>query len=568
MSDYFWEKSYPPGVKWDIEIPLKPVHAVFDEAVVRWPKNVCCDFLDKKLTYADMDDLIDRAAKGFRALGVGPGVHVGLFLPNTPHYLVCFFAILKAGGVVVNYSPLDAERTLAHKIADSGTRIMVTLDLKALYPMVAKLLRETGLEKVVVGQLTDFLPFPKNLLFPLVKGKEIAAVPADERHVRFKTLIANDGRFEAEPIGDPRERVAVLQYTGGTTGLPKGAMLTHYNLVAATVQLRQWCNGEPPMLTDGTERILAVLPLFHIYALTVVMLFGLAGGAGLILHPRFDLEAVLKDLDRKKPTMFPGVPTMYTAILNHPKVGQYDLKSLKFCNSGGAPLPVEVQSRFEAATGCKLVEGWGMTETSPTGTGTPTNGRRKAGSAGIPLPGIVIEFVDVDDPNKLIPYGETGEICVRGPNVMLGYWNKPEATAEMMAGGRLHTGDIGYMDEDGFVFIVDRKKDMIISGGFNVYPRNIEDAIYQHPSVAEVTVIGIPDEYRGQAAKAFVKLKPGAKPFSLDELKEFLKDKLGRHELPADLDIRPELPKTVVGKLSKKELVEEEERKREKQSAA
>ena len=563
MSDHFWEKSYPAGVGWDIEVGVKPLYAVFDEAVAAWPRNRMVDFLDKRLTYTDVDDLIDRAAKGFQALGVSPGVQVALFLPNTPHFIVCFFAILKAGGTVVTLSPLDAERTLQHKLTDSEAKLVVTLDLNALYPMMARLVEQTGVERIVVGSLPDFLPFPKNLLFPLARRGDIAAVPRDERHVRFADLIANDGRFDVAPVDDPRERVAVIQYTGGTTGLPKGAMLTHYNLVAATQQLRQWCSsGDPPLLEDGRERVMGVLPLFHIYALSVVMLLGIAGGYELILHPRFDLDAVMKDLGAKKPTMFPGVPTMYTAILNHPKAQETDLTSLKFCNSGGAPLPVEVQTRFEAATGCKLVEGWGMSETSPTGTGTPMTGKRKPGSCGIPLPGIVIEFVDVVEPSRLIPYGETGELCVRGPNVMKGYWKQPDATAEALAGGRLHSGDIGYMDEEGYVFLVDRKKDMILSGGFNVYPRVIEDAIYQHPSVLEVTVIGIPDEYRGEAAKAFIRLKDGVQPLDFEELKAFLADRLGKHEMPAAMEIRAELPKTVVGKLSKKELVEEEERRR------
>ena len=316
-------------------------------------------------------------------------------------------------------------------------------------------------------------------------------------------------------------------------------------------------------MEEGKERFLVVLPLFHIFALSVAMLMGMYGAAELILHPRFELDDVVRDIGKKRPTFFPGVPTMYTAILGHPDATSIDMSSLKFCNSGGAPLPLDVQQRFEQATGCKLVEGWGMTETCAPGIATPIVGLRKEGAAGIPMPGITVEFVDVDDPMKVLPYGETGEICVSGANIMKGYWNKPEATEEVFAGGRMHTGDIGYMDEDGFVFIVDRKKDMITSGGFNVYPRNIEDAIYQHPDVEECTVIGIPDEYRGEAAKAFIKLKDGAAGFTLADLREFLDDKLGKHELPQDMDIRDELPKTPVGKLSKKELVEEERLKRE-----
>ena len=563
MGNFLWEKSYPDGVVWEIEIDEKPVYALLDEAVRKWPKNNAIDFMDKKITYRDLDDLVNRAAKGFRELGVEPGVHVGLYLPNTPHYMVCFFGILKAGGTVVNYSPLDAARELRHKIEDSNTDILVTLDLEVLYPNIAQMLGMTRLKKLVVGNLQEMLPFPKNLLYPLVKKKEIAKFPRDDAHISFKRLLANDGRFTPEKLRDPAETVAVLQYTGGTTGLPKGAMLTHKNLIAACQQLKAMTNGDEPVLIDGTEKVLAVLPLFHIYALTVNMNFGLAGGAEIILHPRFELDAVMKDLDKKKPTIFPGVPTMYMAIASHPDIKSFDLSSLKFCASGGAPLPVEVQQKFQDVTGCTLLEGWGMTETSPSGTSTPMTGKNVPGAAGVPVPGCEIKIIDVDDRSKQMPTGEIGEITIKGPNVMKGYWNKPEVTKESFIDGFFLTGDTGYLDEDGYMHIVDRTKDMITSGGFNVYPRIIEEAIFEHPSVEEVTVIGIPDEYRGEAAKAVIKLKADASEFSLEDLREFLADKLGKHELPAAVDFRAELPKTLVGKLSKKELVEEERLKRE-----
>ncbi len=326
--------------------------------------------------------------------------------------------------------------------------------------------------------------------------------------------------------------------------------------------------GDDAVLEDGKERTLCVLPLFHIYALTVNMNFGIAGGGELILHPKFELDAVMKDLDKKKPTVFPGVPTMYMAIANHPEVSKYDLSSLKFCASGGAPLPVEVQDHFQKVTGCRLLEGWGMTETSPSGTSTPMTDKRVAGAAGVPVPGVEIRIFNVDDRSQIMPVGEIGEIGIKGPNIMKGYWNKPEATAESFVGDFFMTGDTGYLDEDGYMHIVDRTKDMITSGGFNVYPRIIEEAIFEHPSVEEVTVVGIPDDYRGEAAKAFIKLKQGASEFSLEDLRETLKDKLGKHELPAAIEFRPELPKTLVGKLSKKELVEEERLKYEARKKA
>lgn len=568
LAEHPWLKSYPAGVQWDAPIETFPVYRILDDAVKAWPDGNALDFMGRKTTYAELSDMVDRAAKGFQALGVGPGVHVGLFLPNTPHYVVSFFGILKAGGTVVNYSPLDAAKELEHKIEDSQTDIMVTLDLAALYPQMARMLGHTRLKKIITGSLTDVLPWPKNWLFPLVKSKEIAKVPSDERHLTFRKLIANDGRFAAHEVTDLDETVAVLQYTGGTTGLPKGAMLTHANLTAATSMYVTNNSAGARALEEGRERILAVLPLFHIYALQINMLLAMRFGAEIILHPRFELEAVIRDLEAKDPTMFAGVPTMFNAIVNYPGVEKMDLSSLKFCASGGAPLPIEVAQKFEKLTGCKLAEGWGMTETSPAGVSTPMEGKAKPGSCGIPMPGIELKFVDVDDPAKTLPMGERGEICIKGANVMKGYWNKPEENAEAFTGdGFFRTGDVGYMDEDGYLFIVDRTKDMILCGGFNVYPRNIEEAIYQHPSVDEVSVIGIHDDYRGQSPKAFIKLKEGASGFTLEELKDFLKDKLGKHEMISDMDIRPELPRTLVGKLSKKELYEEEAKKRQAAAA-
>ena len=557
-----WEKSYPAGVNWNLDLPPLDLVSFFNETTAKFTSRPCFDFMDKLVTYGEFRQMVDRAAKGFQKLGVGPGVHVGLFLPNTPHYPIAFFGILKAGGVVVNYSPLDAERELKFKIEDSQTDIIVTLGLNALYPKMAGFLGSTRLKKIVVGGVEDFLPFPKNLLFPLARRKDISAIPADDRHIRFKALLDNDGSFKPVPVTDPGETLAALQYTGGTTGTTKGAMLTHQNFTATLRLYGHWSDSDGS-LKQGEERVLAVLPLFHIYGLSALMLRALHVGSLMVLHPRFELEAVVRDLVKKRITVFAGVPTMYTGIANHPRIAEMNLSGLKQCACGGAPLPLEVQEKFEQLTGIKVSEGWGMTETAPAGAATPLVGLRKKGSCGLPLPRIEISVVDVDDPDKVLPLGQRGEICIKGPNVMKGYWNKPAETAEAFRGGHFHTGDIGYLDEDGFMFLVDRKKDMILSGGFNVYPRNIEEAIYEYPAVEEVTVIGIPDAYRGQAAKAFVKLRAGAKPFTIEELNAFLKDKLGKHELPAAVDFRAELPKTPVGKLSKKELYEEEQAKRD-----
>ncbi|MBR1222014.1 long-chain fatty acid--CoA ligase [Bradyrhizobium sp. U87765 SZCCT0131] len=564
-----WIKSYPPGVRWNAEIPVMPVQQILEDAAAQWPDQPAVEFMGRRISYRELDALASRAAKGFQMLGVGPGVHVGLYLPNTPHYLISFFGVLKAGGTVVNYSPLDAAKVLEHKVEDSETDVMVTLDLALLYPQMARLLDTTRLKTLVVGDLAEMTGHPEAVRGQLAAGQQLATVTSDDRHRSFQSLLDHGADYRRHPIADPADALAVLQYTGGTTGLPKGAMLTHGNLTAAVSQCVETTRTEPPVLDPGHERILAVLPPFHIYALTVNMLLGLRIGAELVLHTRFDAATAIKDISEKKITAFPGVPTMFVAILNHPSTATADLRSLKWCNSGGAPLPLEVQQAFEKLTGCRLAEGWGMTETSPTGTYTPVPGPQKQGSCGVPSPGISFKFLSVEDGRSYVAQGERGELCVRGANIMKGYWKKPEATAAIMTeDGYMRTGDVGYMDADGYIYIVDRTKDMLLCGGFNVYPRTIEEAIYTHPAVEEVSVIGIHDAYRGQSPKAFIKLKQGAAPFTLEELKAFLADKLGKHEMVSAIDIRPELPKTAVGKLSKKELYEEEERKRAGASAA
>ena len=568
MAEHPWIKSYPDGVRWDAELPLMPVQQLLDDAVKRWPDNPAIEFMGRVISYSELGALVNRAAKGLQQIGVGPGVHVGLYLPNTPHYAIAFFAVLKAGGTVVNYSPLDAERVLAHKIEDSETDLLVTLDLAVLYPQMARLLGSSRLKKLIVGSMGDYSAQPAAVRAHLQGAGQLAPVAVDDKHVVFEQLLNNDGDYVVHALGDLTQAIVALQYTGGTTGLPKGAMLTHANLSAACAQYMATAQGKPQVLTEGAERVLVVLPLFHIYALTVNLLFGVRLGALMVLHPRFDLDAVIKDIVEKKISVFAGVPTMYTAMVNHPKVKEGALRSLQFCGSGGAPLPVEVAQRFFELTGCKLNEGWGMTETSPTGTFTPVHGLRKAGSCGMPLPGIELKFESLTEPDKDAAPGEPGELCIKGPNLMKGYWKNDAATAKSMTkDGFFRSGDVAKMDADGFVFIVDRTKDMLLCGGYNVYPRVIEEAIHEHASVEEVCVIGIPDEYRGQSPKAFIKLKKDAPAFTFDELKVFLKDRIGKHEMVQAMELRTELPKTAVGKLSKKELVDEEERKRAAQAS-
>jgi long-chain acyl-CoA synthetase len=558
-----WTRSYPANLQWDSEIAVGPVDRILDDSVARFPDRPAIDFMGRIFPYSEFGELVGRAAKGLQALGVAPGVHVGLYLGNTPHYMISFFAVLKAGGVVVNYSPLDAEPVLAHKLADSQTDLLITLDSPLLYPLMARLLATTRLKTLVVGTVSEMAAQPEAVNSHLKAAGQLVDVAWSENQLSFASLLDNDGAYQPHDIGDPTQALAVLQYTGGTTGLPKGAMLTHGNLTAANQQY--WLTGVVggAELKEGEERFLAVLPPFHIYALSVNMLLGVRLAALLILHTRFEPADILKDLAGKKVTVFPGVPTMYTAINHFPGVEAYDLRSLKFCGSGGAPLPREVHQRFMELTGCSLVEGWGMTETSPSGTFSPVKAPQRVGSCGLPMPGFDIRLASLGDPNAYAAPGERGEMCVSGPNVMAGYWNKPEANAAAFnADGYLLTGDVATMDEDGYFSIVDRTKDMLLCGGFNVYPRTIEEAIYAHPAVAEVSVIGIPDDYLGQSPKAFIALKAGAAPMTLEEMKTFLRERIGKHEMIGALEIRASLPKTAVGKLSKKELVEEEAARR------
>ncbi len=534
-----------------------PLTQLFDDAVERFADRPATDFLGNRLTYGELGRLVARAARGFQMLGVRKGTRVGICLPNTPYYVICYFAILKAGGIVVNFNPLYVERELEHQIEDSGTTIMVTLDLERIYPKVAHALDRTCLERIVVCSMRTVLPFPKGVLFGLFKSAELAKIPDDLHHVSFARLIAEPSPLKPVEI-DPQKDLAVLQYTGGTTGTPKGAMLTHANLVANVRQIVARATDAVP----GQERTLLVLPLFHVFAMTVGMNFCIAIGAEIILLPRFDLAEVLATIQKLKPTSFPGVPTIYTALNAAASQGKHDLSSIRFCNSGGAPLPVEVRSRFESLTGCKLVEGYGLTEASPVVSGNPFDGEIKTASVGLAMPDTLIEIRSLDEPERILPVGEKGEVCVRGPQVMAGYWNRPAETQAAFIDGALRTGDVGYLDEDGYLFLVDRIKDVILCSGYNVYPRTIEEALYQHPAVAEAVVIAIDDAYRGQAPKAFVTLRPNT-PATPEELLLFLKDYVSPIEMPKLIEIRASLAKTAVGKLDRKVLVQEEQSRNE-----
>jgi long-chain acyl-CoA synthetase len=511
------------------------------------------DFMGRQWTYAGLDKLVDRAAKGLQGLGVVRGTRVGLCLPNTPYSVIFFFATLRAGGAVVNYNPLYVERELAHAIRDSGTDIMVTMDLAVMYPKVAAV-AQTGLRHVIVCPMAGALPLVKGLLFPIARSKDLARIGAGPQIIRYDALMRNDGELTSVPV-DVAD-TAVLQYTGGTTGVPKAAELTHANITSNCAQVIAGMGME----SIGQERVVGVLPLFHVFALNSVMILSVQTASLMILVPRFDLQDLLNTIARTKPTMFPAVPTIYTALVEAAERQKVDLRSIRLCISGGAPLPVETRQHFIALTGCELMEGYGLSETSPVVAFTPPGKPYKDGSVGLPVKGTVVEIRDPADPTRLLAQGERGEICVRGPQVMRGYWNRPAETAAVMIDGALRTGDVGYLDEDGYLFLVDRIKDVILCGGYNVYPRVLEEALYQHPAVKDAVVIGIPDPYRGQAPKAFVTLKDGVHATSA-ELRDFLKEYVSKIELPREVEIRETLPKTMIGKLSKKELVAEEEAK-------
>ena len=548
-----WLSNYPEGIDWNANIERRPLYETLEHTAKRCRDNTAIDFLDYCLSYGELLKQVNRMAKGLQLMGVTQGARVGLCLPNTPYSVICYYGALRAGATVVNYNPLYVERELAFQIDDSNTEIMITMDLEVLYPKVAAMLSRTeSLKKIIVCPMAAILPKIKSVLFRLLKRKEIANIEPSEAIVHFQDLLDNDGDPNLVNV-DLDNDIAVLQYTGGTTGRPKGAMLTQGNLSANVSQMLLWYVD----LNPGEEKVLGILPFFHVFAMTAVMNFAVAAGAQMILLPRYELSQTLATINKKKPTIFPAVPTIYAAINQSPDLPKYDLSTVRYCISGGAPLPLEVKETFERLTGCRLVEGYGLSETAPVATCNAMQDINKPGSIGQVVPGTEISIHDLEAPNDVVPTGERGEVWIKGPQVMKGYLNRPQETADSLREGWFRTGDVGYMDEDGHFFLVDRLKDLILCSGYNVYPRMVEEAIYLHPAVAEVTVIGIDDDYRGQSPKAFVKLKEGEK-ITEDEMKTFLADKLSKIEMPSQIEFRLELPKTIIGKLSKKELVAEE----------
>lgn len=549
---------YPKEIDWHASLTGKPVYELLDQAAKKFPDHVVIDFLGACTKYSELLSMANCVAKGLQELGIKKGTKIGLFLPNCPYFPIFYYGALKTGATVVNFNPLYSHNEVKHQITDSDTDFMVTLDVKLLYDKLMPMLDETRLKKIIVCPMTSCLPFPKNFLYPIIKRKEVATIPHADHTIFYDDLIKNDGNFNAVDI-NPDEDVALLQYTGGTTGVPKGAMLTHSNLTINTQQARLWGFT----LLEGEESFLAILPFFHVFAMTAILNFAIAIGGKILAMPKFDLNDTMKIIDKKKPTVFSAVPTIYAAISNHKDRKKYDLSSIKFCISGGAPLPADVRENFEKASGCTLVEGYGLTESSPVAVCNPPVGTNKAGSIGLPLPGTTIDIISTDDGTTVMPQGEKGEICITGPQVMKGYYNKGKETKETIKQGRLHTGDVGYIDEEGYIFIVDRIKDLIIAGGYNIYPRNVEEAIYKHPAVEECICAGVPDKYRGETVKVWIKLHDG-QSLTKEELNEFLKKHLSPMERPKIVEFRDKpLPKTMVGKLSRKDILAEEAEKKE-----
>jgi long-chain acyl-CoA synthetase len=542
-----WLSQYPRNVDWLLDIPVRPVYALIDGAVESFPENPFLDFFGRQYTYAQAARLIARAAAGFQKLGVGKGTKVGLFLPNSPYSVICYYAILKAGGTVVNYDPLSAERQLIRQIEDSQTEILITLDLAALYSKAIAALAETRLRYVVVCRLAQELPLFRGILFRIMHWREISRPPDNETHVLFERLIDNDGAYQPVDI-TPVKDLAVIQYTGGTTGEPKGVMLSHQNLYANTCQNRAWFTRAEP----GRECLLAIVPFSHSFGMTAVMNFAVSLGGELVIFPRFNLKQMMRAIERKRVTILIGVPTLFQAINQSADAKRYNFSSFKICASGGDSLLRPVQKKFVELAGCPLAEGYGLTECSPVVTCTnPFESAGRPGSCGLPLPRTTVEIISLQNPRTVLPPGEIGEICVSGPQVMLGYWRQADATRSALVDGRLHTGDIGRMDDDGFLYFVDRLKEVISTHGYKVYPRNVEDAIRQHPVVIDAAVIGVPDPKRGQAVKAYVVL---AKDTQLSEaaLQDFLADKLSPIEIPRLIEFCADLPKSTIGKVLKR----------------
>lgn len=557
MENKPWFQHYPEGIPHSLEYEDVSLPETLRQTAEKYPDRVAIHFMGYEMTFRQLYESVLKLANYLRKLGIEKGDRVAIMLPNTPQAVISFYGVLFAGGIVVETNPMYTERELAYQMKDSGAKAIIGLDI--LYPRIMKVEGETELKNIIITAIKDYLPFPKNLIYPFIQkrqyGFSVKVEHKGNQHL-FTEIMKRSEPDELELSVDVNNDIACLQYTGGTTGFPKGVMLTHKNLVANAKMCDVWLMRG----NAGDDVVLGALPFFHVYGLTTVMILSVMNGAKMVLIPKPEPETLLKAIESQKVTLFPGAPTMYIGLLNHPDLDKYDLSSIEFCISGSAPLPKEVQDKFEKATGGIIVEGYGLTESSPVTHANPLDKEKRViGSIGLPWPDTDARVVSLETDEPLPP-GEIGEIVVKGPQVMRGYWMRPEETEMTLRDGWLYTGDIGYMDENGYFFIVDRKKDMIIASGFNIYPREVEEVLYEHPAIKEVAVAGVPDPYRGETVKAFVVLKEGTS-VTEKELDKFCREKLAAYKVPRLYEFRDELPKTTVGKILRRQLVEEEKKK-------
>ena len=542
-----WLKNWPQNVRQTIEYPEISLGEVLRKSAAQYPDKVALNYFGTKLTFKELDSLVDRFGEALQELGIKKEGRVGLYLPNVPQFVIAYYGVLRVGGIVVACSPLYKERELDHILIDSAAQIVVAWD--RLYPYIQAVKGSTRLTDVITTSVRDYFPPALRLLSPL-KGVKSYSCPSA---MDMKRLLAKyHGQPEPVDIA-PKKDLALLQYTGGTTGIPKGAMLTHYNLVVNLAQIQEWLQLRP-----GEDVHLSVLPFFHIFGMTVAMNTPIYTESTMVLVPDArDIRGLLKAIDKNSPTIFCGVPTLYIALMNQPDIRKHDLRSIRLCISGASALPLEVQKKFEALTGGRLVEGYGLTETSPVTHVNPLDDPRKnrPGSIGIPVTDTEAKVVDLETGEHDLPAGEVGELVIRGPQVMIGYWNKAEESNIALRRGWLHTGDIASMDEDGYFQIVDRKKDMINVSGYKVWPREVEERLYEHPAIKEAGVVGVPDPLTGEAVKAYVVLKEGyAGRIRPEEIERFCKERMASYKAPKVVEFREELPKTMVGKILRREL--------------
>ncbi|AKM08265.1 long-chain-fatty-acid--CoA ligase [Pelagerythrobacter marensis] len=544
--------SYQHAAPWDTRFEPVTLPDLFARSANRHPDAPLVDFLGRSFSYRELHDEARRFAAGLQAMGVDRGDRIGLFLPNVPIYVAAYYGAMMAGAVVVNFSPLYTVDELAQQVEDSGTRLLVTIDAASLLPTALKVLDASPLQTLVVGRLGAMLSWPKRIALKLLGRKSIASIPGQPDVFEWADVAAAASGEPAAVSIMPAD-LALLQYTGGTTGRPKGAMLTHTNLAVNALQV----DAIDPFGDDVTDVIMGALPLFHVFANTCVLNRTVAKGGCIAMVPRFEPKQVLKTIERTRATAFPGVPTMFQALLDHPDIARTDFSSLKVAISGGAPLPAPVREKFEAATGARLVEGYGLTESAGVVSTNPYTGLRKPGTIGQVIPQTRIILLDKEDPTRLASEGEPGELAITGPQIMQGYWNRPDAAASAFAeidGTHwLRTGDVAEIDEDGFIAIVDRIKDMIAVGGFKVFPSQVEAILLEHPAIKETLVIGVPDDYLGETPRAYVTLQDDAQT-DASALQAWINQRVGKHERVSGVVIRDELPRTMIGKLDRKAL--------------